>query len=311
MQTWLFPRLPRLPVLAVLCGIAAGVCVVADGPAQAQVLVVSVNGDPITSVDIEQRMKLLRSIHRPASRDAAIESMVETRLKYRESLKFGVNIGDNDIGEQVQTDAKKLKTSPQALLTAMTGAGVSQEHLRNYFRAELGYRLLTKALNRGVEASEIAVREELAKEKGKSTLTKYSLRQVVFTLTPSATPAIVEASVKQAEALRGRFTNCATGIPYAKTLPGVAVREPLKRSSTQLPDGIKDVLEKTPIGHLTPPSRSANGIELVAVCERSASQDDDELRKTIADRLLAEHIDQDEMSKYKELRSHAVITRAR
>ena len=278
-------------------------------PAQAQAIVLSVNGDPITNVDLEQRMKLLRAIHRPASREAAVQSMIETRLKAREAAKYSITIGDNEIGEQVQADAKKLKMAPQAVLNGISAAGVGQEHLRNYFKAELAYSVLIKALNKGVEASEIQVREEMARERGKSSITNYTIRQVVFTLNPGDGPDKINAAAKEAEALRGRFTSCTAGIPYAKTLPGVAVRSTLTRSSTQLADGIKEILDKMPVGHLTAPSRSANGIELIALCDRSASNDTEELRKTISDRILNEHMEQETDAKYKELRAQAVIER--
>ena len=290
-----------LVVAALGCG--------ASGAAQAQAIALSVNGDPVTNVDLEQRMKLLRAYHKPATRDAAVESMIEDRLKAHEASRFGIVIKDEEIGEQVQSDAKKIKISGQQLLADIGKSGVNQDHARGHFKAELAYSVLVRALNRGVEASEIQVREEMAKEKGKSSITSYTIRQVVFTVNPGGGAAALANSVKEAEALRGRFSSCESGIPYAKTLPGVAVRDKLVRTSTQLGDGIKDVLDKTPIGHLTAPSRSPNGIELIAVCERNATKDDDELRKTISERLLAEHMDQEVQAKYKDMRAHAVIER--
>ena len=279
--------------------------------ALAQEVVVSVNGDPITSYDIEERIKLLHGLHKPATRDAAIESMIADRLKTREANRFGITIADDEIGVQVQEDAHKMKTTAQQLLGDLARSGTSQEHMRSHFKAELGYVVLIKALNRGVEASENAVRQELARERGKSSITSYTIRQVVFTLSPSDGPAQVEAAVKQAQALRTRFSSCESGISYAKSLPGVAVRAKLTRDSTQLNDEIKQVLDKTPIGHLTEPSRSGNGIELIAVCNRSAATDEEELHKQIADRLLDEHIQQMAEQKYREMRATAVIDRPR
>jgi peptidyl-prolyl cis-trans isomerase SurA len=283
------------------------VVAVPQTPALAQAIVLSVNGDPVTSVDLEQRMKLLRALRKPATREAAVESMISDRLKNREAGRFGVIIKDDEIGEEVQRVAKRMKITPSQLSADISKAGVTQSHAIGHFKSDLGYFILIKALNRGVEASEVAVRQELAKEKGKGSIINYSIRQVVFTLDPADGPAAVNAAAKQAEALRAHFTNCQAGVAYAKTLPGVAVRDALTRSSTQLGDGIKDVLDKTPIGHLTQPSRSPNGIEVIAVCDRSATKDDTELRKTISDRLLAEHFEQEEASKYKEMRSRAVI----
>ena len=274
--------------------------------ARAQAIALSVNGDPITTIDLEQRMKLLRALRRPASRDAAVESMISDRLKLREAGRYGIAIKDNEIGEAATDVAGKMKITPQQLLSDIEKSGVQREHYINFFKAELGFTILVKALNKGVEASEVAVRAELAKG-GKSSLTQYTIRQVVFTLNPGDSPVTVNARAKEAEALRGKFLSCPAGIAYAKTLDGVAVLEPLRRSSSTLSGPLKDLLDKTPLGHLTPPQRSASGIELVAVCERGAPKDDTEIRKTISDRLLQSHYDQEAIVRFKEMRGRAVI----
>ncbi len=299
-----FP-LPRL-ALALFAAVVLAPCA-----ARAQAIVASVNGDPVTSVDIEQRMKLLRALHKPATRDAAIESMIQTRLKAREATRFGISIRDEEVSEELQILGKKMKMSAQQLANDIGHAGVMQSQANTFLKAELGYSILIRALNKGVEASEVQVRQELAKEKsGKGGgIVNYTIRQVVFTIDPSETQAALAARAKEAEALRGRFTSCDSGIPYAKSLPGVAVREKIVRNSSQLGDGIKDVLDKLPIGHLTGPSRSPNGIELIALCDRSTSRNDDELRKEISERLLSAHFDKEADSKYKDMRAHAVIER--
>ena len=303
------PQRPWLPGSAALVCLVAACAVVAPvAPAAAQAIVASANGEPITSVDVEQRMKLLRALHRPATRDAAIESMVSDRLKEREATRFGITIKDDEVGEEVQALAKKMKVTPAQISADLGKAGVASTHVTNFLKAELAYSVLVRALNKGVEASEVAVRQELAKEKGKGGgTTTYTLRQVVFTLNPGDTGTELAASAKQAEALRSRFSSCDTGIPYAKSLPGVAVREKLVRNSSQLGEQIRGEFDKMPIGHLTPPSRSPNGIELIALCDRSTAANDDELRKTISERLLTEHMDAVTQAKYKEMRAAAVI----
>lgn len=302
-------RFGFLSISASAFGLLAATLSLGAAPARAQEVAVSVNGDPITSYDIEQRIKLLRGLHKGGGRDAAIESLISDRLKLHEATRFGISISDDEIGSQVQEDARKMKLTYGQLMADVEHSGASQEHIRNHFKSELAYVVLVKALNRGVEASESAVRGELAREKGKNEVTSYTMRQVVFTLSPSDGPAQVEAALKSAQALRSRFTSCETGLPYAKSLPGVAVRAKLVRDSTQLNDQIKDVLDKTPIGHLTEPSRSGNGFELIAVCARGAPTDDEQLRKQIGERLLDEHIRQMADQKYREMRRTAVIDR--
>ena len=190
---------------------------------------------------------------------------------------------------------------------------LAPEHVRNHFKAELAFTVLVKALNRGVEASETAVRSEMSREKGKAGITAYTIRQVVFTLSPSDGPAQVEAAVKQADGAARAFRQ----LRQRDRLCQIAARRRRARQAHPRFDASSTTRSSsssttTPIGHLTPPSRSGNGIELIAVCNRSASRPTtSQLRKQISDRLLDEHIAEVAARKFRELRATAVISRTR
>jgi peptidyl-prolyl cis-trans isomerase SurA len=296
------------------CLVAAMLLAVPLGarPVYAQTIVASINGDPITSIDIEQRMKMLRVLHKAATRDAAIESLFTERLQIHEAEKYGVNPRDSDISEQIVKDAQQMKTQPEALVAELQRAGVSQDHFKAYFRAELAFNLLVQALNKGVEASETQVREELAKEGGKAAAgTSYTVQQVIFAIPSGASPAALNALAHKAEELRARFTDCATGLPMAREMNDVTVRDPLTRTSRELGDALRELLDKTPIGHLTPPQRSSQGLEMVAVCSRGPAKDDTAVRQAIAQKLLAAHIAEDGARRLKELRERAVVVKGR
>ena len=87
----------------------------------------------------------------------------------------------------------------------------------------------------------------------------------------------------------------------------MAVQEEITRNSLQLSEGLKQLLDKTPAGHLTPPSRSSEGIEMIAVCSKDASTDDTALRNAISQKLMAAEIDVDAAKRLKEMRSYAVV----
>ncbi|VTZ27625.1 conserved hypothetical protein [Methylocella tundrae] len=90
----------------------------------------------------------------------------------------------------------------------------------------------------------------------------------------------------------------------------MTVRDPLTRTSHEINDSLKQLLDKTPVGHLTPPQRSANGFEMVAVCSKGPAKDDTAVRQAIAQRLLAAHIAEDSARRLKELRARAVVVKA-
>lgn len=293
----------------VLAAIALG-ATLGGGEGRAQTIVSSINGDPITNIDIDARMKLLRVLRKPATREAAIESLYTDRLEIHEAEKYGVNPRDSDISDEIVKVAQDMKIQPQALAAAIEQAGVPQDQFKAHFRADFAFRVLVQALNKGVEASEQQIRAELAKEGGKAASgTEYTLRQVIFAVPNSATVAALTERAHQAEELRGKFTDCETGIPLARAISDVTVRDAVTRTAVELNAGFRELLDKIPTGHLTPPQRSTSGIEMIAVCNKGAPKDDSAARNAISQRLLAEHIAADAERRLKELRARAVIVK--
>jgi peptidyl-prolyl cis-trans isomerase SurA len=282
----------------------------AAGPAFAQAIVASINGDPITNIDIDDRMKMLRVLHKPATREAAIESLFSDRLKSREAGKFSINPQDSDLSPEIVSVAKEMKVDPRALIAALEHAGVPAEHFKAYFRAEYAFSILVQALNKGVEASEEQVRAELAKQGGKAASgTEYTVRQVIFAVPHSATAAALTERGHEAENLREKFLSCESGIPIAQAITDVTVRDPIVKTAIEIDDRLRQLLDSTPAGHLTAPSRTTEGIEMIAVCNKGQSKDNSAARAAIEKKILDAKIAADSERRLKELRAKAVVVK--
>ena len=283
---------------------AMGLCALANAPARAQAVVASVNDDPVTNVDIEQHMKILRVLNKTATREAALESIYETRLKLMEVSKYKVNPGDQDIGWALGVTARAMKTQPQALLGALQHAGVTDDQWKQKWKAEAGWMQLIRALNRTLEASETEVRAELAKS-GASKSSEYTIRQVILVVPNGAS---AEGRMAEASQLRTRFTDCASGVPLVAAFRDAAVKEPITRSASALNDGLRKILDSTTVGHLTPPSRSPEGIEMIAVCNKSDRQDAAAAENLRSD-LVFKKLQGESDKRYQEIRAKAVIVK--
>jgi len=274
----------------------------------AQVIIATVNNDPITNIDVEQRMKMLRVFKKANSQEAALQSVVDDRIKSNEADKYKLKPTESDINHQITQAAARMKVDPNALVGELQRAGVSPDHIKNHFSAEFSFSLLVQALNKGIEASEVQVRQEMAKEGSKATAaTEYTVRQIILPLLGNATAATVDARKHVADDIRSRFTDCDTGVPMARSMPDVVVKNPITRNSMQISDGMRQVLEKTPVGHVTQAERSPSGIEMLALCGKNSVKDDATARQAIAQRLLSAHYDKEEERMLKEIRTHYVI----
>ncbi|HEY5225271.1 MAG TPA: hypothetical protein VIJ06_00625 [Methylovirgula sp.] len=289
-----------------LCGVFGTLAQV-----HAQAIITTVNGNPITDLDLGQRMKLLHVLRKPASREAALQSLIDDQLRLEELALYQVKPSDAEIGQQIVRTANDMKIAPEALLGELQRSGVSEAHFKEHFSAISGFDGLMQAFHKGVEPSEAQVSAELAKEGSKATAnTEYRIHQVIFIVSASANSlAAVKGRMEAAQQLRARFSDCASGLPLARGMDNVAVKDEIVRNSAQLNGQLKILLEKTAAGHLTAPQRTAEGIEMIAVCSKGASTDDSAIRATISAKLLYVEMEAAADKRLKVLRADAVIVK--
>jgi peptidyl-prolyl cis-trans isomerase SurA len=304
--------LARLPaqLSAIGCGLvlAMGLFGATAPAAHAQSVIATVNDDPITDYDVGERMKLNKILHRPVTRDAAIEDIIADRIKIGETMKYKINPSDQDIGNALAVTANQLKMQPQQLAAELQRAAIDPHHWREHWKAEWVWGAYVRALNKMLDVSESDVRAELAKQGNKTASDdEYTLRQVILTVPGNASPAEVESRMREATQLRARFSDCNEGVQLATAIQDVAVKQPLTRPASGLNDQFRDVINNTPVGHLTPPSRSPDGIEMVAVCNKSAVHDDTERDTAVHDMLLSQRLEDAAGKLYKEVRDRAII----
>lgn len=290
-----------------LCVALSGASLLTASDAKAQALVAIVNGSPVTNIDVDHRMKLLRALGKPAGRENAIESIAEDRLKIEEVKKYGISPQDSMVGEEATRVAMARNQQPSVFLGNLRRAGIDEAHLKQYFGSQAVFRMYVRARNKALEPSEAQVRAEIAKQGGKGSASEYRVREIVFTVPGNASAALLQQRSREAEALRARFSDCETGLGLARGLTDVAIKPEMTRTSVQLSEPLRALLDKTQIGRLTPPSRDPNGIAVIALCQRGSATDDSSLREQIGNKLLDAKLIGESERLYKEVRDRAVI----
>lgn len=258
-------------------------------PARAQSLVATVNDSPITNYDLEQRIRLLRVLREPATPAAALESLVEDRIKAQEIRKYGISPSVQDATQEIARIASERKIPTNTLGPALQAARVDTQHWQDHGKAQIGWRGYVSAINKGVGVSESEVRAELQR-RGAAKSQEYTLRPIVFVVPRTAGGGEADARAREAANLRTRFTSCESGIQFARALRDVAVRPPITRTPSSLPESLAATIEKTPVGQLTPPSRTSEGIEMLAVCGKGGAGTDGSAAQEVRQELLAKKL---------------------
>ena len=294
-------------VAALLLSVAGTISVTGFNPALAQAVVTAVNGDPITTFDVSEYEKILRLEHKPASPADALEAVVADRLRYDEARHWGVDATDSDLSATLQRTAAAVKMDVNAFTQASSKAKIDLDTVRGHLRASAAWDNLVRARNKGVGATEDEINAAIAKG-GTDKVTSYRLQQIVFVVPANPSPAILQARLDAAKALRNRFDGCNDGLQLARQLPDVAVKEPMSRTSDSFSPALRKVLAETQRGMLTVPDRTTNGIEMIAVCDKSDG-DSNTLHDQVQKDIISEKLIGVSAQMYKDLRKTAVISK--
>ncbi|MEJ2626567.1 MAG: peptidylprolyl isomerase [Pseudolabrys sp.] len=278
--------------------------------ASAQVVVIA-NGLPVTELDIKQRERLIaNSTHKHVTRQEVINQLIDDRLKIAKAKTYGLVISDREVNAAFDNMAKRQGVSPKQFETFLNRAGVTPYAVKQRLRAQLAWNQMV----RGKYASQLKVTDAdvegalRARHQG-ATLIGYAftLYPVTVVVPQGSSRAVVAQKRRQAEDLRSRFTNCAQGLQLARGMGDVAVREPITRYSAQLPKPFRDLLDKMPVGHLTSPDVTAQGLQMFALCQKKQTTQDSPEKAKVRNEIFQKRFKAAASSFLEEIRRQAWI----
>jgi peptidyl-prolyl cis-trans isomerase SurA len=303
----------RLRALLASCAACVILSAFAAAPAHAQAVAVMVNGEPITDYDIEQRSKLdFLSTHKQPTRQDVINELIDDKVKIKEAKKFGVDPSSSDVDQAYGEMASRMRISADQLSATLEHQGIRPETLKARVKADLVWGSLVRGrykerLQVGESDVEQKVRAEGGDAPEQGEAFEYKLQPVVLIVPRGSAPAMIEARQKEAETLRARVQTCEEAGNYFKSMQSAAIREPVIKTSADIPPVLRKVLDDTPVGHLTPPEVTKQGIEMVALCSRKPTKIDSPKRKEMREKIYAQKYQTTSDNYLKEIRKQAMI----
>jgi peptidyl-prolyl cis-trans isomerase SurA len=135
----------------------------------------------------------------------------------------------------------------------------------------------------------------------------YTLRPILFLVPPGAPGATYEARRREAEALRKSFKGCEENLRAVRAMRDVAVRDQVIRSSADLPESLRKMLDSIPLGQLTAPEVTRHGIEMFAICAKAETKTDTPGRRAARETLMTQRFEQESKRYLRQLRRSALI----
>jgi peptidyl-prolyl cis-trans isomerase SurA len=297
-----------------ILGCAAALLLIGCGsPLHAQTVAVMVNGEPITNYDIDQRSKLTTlTTHKPADRQQVINELIDEKVKIKEGKKFGVDPTASDIDQSYSAMSSRMRITPEQLTKSLESQGIRPDTLKARMKAEMVWTSLVRgrykeSLQVGEKDVAAAVQVSGADDKQAAEAFEYKMQPIVLIVPRGSAPAAIDARRKEAEALRGRVQTCDEANAFFKSMQNAAIREAVVKTSADIPAVLREVLDKTPIGHLTPPEVTKQGVEMVALCARNPTTIDTPKKKEIREKMYAEKYEAKSQAYLQECRKAAMI----
>jgi peptidyl-prolyl cis-trans isomerase SurA len=311
-----FPAQRRRRSAAALLAAAAALafaCLASMTSASAQQVVVMVNGEPITAVDVEQRSKFIRlSTHKAPSREDVINELIDEKLKVKEAKRWGIVISDKQVETTYAAMAGRMHATPQQLTQNLARDGVSAYTLKDKIRADTAWTELVRGrYQASLQLSEKEIDAVMDAKNPDEDVTAYDyvMRPILLIVPPGSSASFVENRRKEAEALRARFKSCREGIALARTLRDVAVRDTVTRSTSDLSPELRKMVDAIPLGQLSAPERTKLGIEMFALCEKHKSKSDTPGKRQARNAAYQKRFEQQSKIYLKRLRREALIER--
>jgi len=237
-----------------------------------------------------------------------VDSLIDEILEIKEAKRFGIDVPDAEVERAFGNVATRMSSDPQKLTQLLANSGTSADTLKRRLRAQIAWNSLVRGRYKAsLEITDKDVEAQVKPAEKNEMGYEYIMRPVIFVLPRGSPDAAYEARKREADALRARFVNCNDGIPFARALKEVAVRDQISKFSADLPQQLRGILEGTELGHLTPPETTAEGVQMFALCAKRETKSDTPEMHEIRDKMFQERFGAKAKHYLEELRRAALI----
>ena len=252
------------------------------GFAQESTLIATVNDHPVTTFDIDQRIKLLEILGQKGGFDRHVigNNLIDDVVKIDEAHRNHIDPTDKDIDERLAGMAKNMKTDMTGLQEKLSKQGVTLSSFRQYVAAQMSFNHLLGAKFKEkvqVDPGEVDKKfnEVTSDIKGKvakimadprrQAITVYQIVQIDFPV-EAQDPQLLQSRAIEAGQFAQKFKGCASARAAASGIFNVKIGKQIEADARKLPKPLKDALDAKGVGHAIGPIRGPKGIQAIGFC---------------------------------------------
>src|ERR1044071_5634390 len=111
-------------------------------PAVAQNVRATVNGTPITDMQVAQRQRLFQMEGNSGGSAGALKQLVDEAIQMSEAKRIGITVSNTQVDEAKQQIARNMNLSQDRLIAMLQQGGVGMETLEDRLRAAIAWNAI-------------------------------------------------------------------------------------------------------------------------------------------------------------------------
>lgn len=242
-----------------------------------------VNDEPITTLDVRDRMRLIISSAgiQPDEetlgriQEQAIRGLVEETLQLQQARQFELDVEESEVDEAIADLAARNGATVEEITSDLAANGISIETLRHQMRAEIAWQILVSGRYRSrIRISDTQINTTLQREAAAASQEQYRLAEILVEIRPNEGGE--EAAIQRVQSLYEMmgegtpFPNLANQFSDAPSASGGGFLGWLPASA--LSEDVLNIVQQVPPGSITNPIRVPGGFQILAVVEKREGQ---------------------------------------
>jgi len=258
----LWMRAASAMIVGVVLSVGAAV------PALAQSVRVTVNGTPITDMQVSARAKLFALEGNGGGTQSATEQLINEAIQMAEATRLGIAVTDAQVDDAFLQISRNMNVSQERLAGMLQQGGVSMDTLKDRLRAAIAWDgVKQRAIMPQVQISDLQLDQQASTQVQAFQTFDYILKEIIFVGAGSS------GRSGQANNYRSKFSGCDTAVDLSMGYTDAAVLDIGRRHATQLPEAIAKELAGLNVGGITKPRVVETGVSMLAVCEKAQAED--------------------------------------
>jgi peptidyl-prolyl cis-trans isomerase SurA len=268
-----------LAVLALWCSAMA--------QAANQGVIVTVNDVPITTFDIDQRLRLMKMLgDKQAAAGGckkALRTMEDELVKISVAKKYKANPSEKEIDAQLAQMAKGMKTDAAGLKEKLQKQDIAISSLKQYVEAQIAfnrilsgkYQVKIKVEPADVDRKLDEIKQEMNKklkaimnDPRMKPVEVYSILEIDLPVEIADDAMLLQARAVEAGQFIRNFNGCESAREAASGIFNVKINKKIDAIAEKIPKQLRKALDDAGPGKAIGPMRGPKGIQIIGFCDK-------------------------------------------